>query len=250
LTQILSSTSSKASESCRCPAVVTVDKSRHWERRPSGSSCSAHPRPAQRLPPGPVVFPPGQAVSPPAEQGPSCHSTSPCAASRRGDNPRHRRRHGRRLVGQRRAQHRLRHVLGRLPACVVMGPNHGRVHRDRQPLSRHVAASLQFRQHPTPGAVGRPTPMAVVDRLPTPVGSRQIPQRRARPSPPQHPLDHLPMIPPRPTPARRPTRQQRLQSNPFHIGQVMTIMHTPATAAAQIRLRKHALYTSGDEWCN
>lgn len=48
----------------------------------------------------------------------------------------------------------------------------------------------------------------------------------ASPTPPEHPVDHHPVIGPPPTPTRRAIRQQRLQPSPFLISQIMTIKHT------------------------
>src|SRR6185312_11135344 len=48
----------------------------------------------------------------------------------------------------------------------------------------------------------------------------------ASPTPPEHPVDHHPVISPAPTPTRRAIRQQRLQPSPFLISQIMTIKHT------------------------
>src|SRR5438270_11518018 len=68
--------------------------------------------------------------------------------------------------------------------------------------------------------------MPVVDGLPIPIATGQIPPRAASPAPPEHPVDHHPVIGPAPTPTRRAIRQQRLQPSPFLISQIMTIKHT------------------------
>src|SRR5438270_7272718 len=68
--------------------------------------------------------------------------------------------------------------------------------------------------------------MPVVDGLPIPIATGQIPPRAASPAPPEHPVDHHPVIRPAPTPRRRAIRQQRLQPGPFLISQIMTIKHT------------------------
>ena len=67
--------------------------------------------------------------------------------------------------------------------------------------------------------------MPVVDRLPVPVIGREIPPRRPAPRPPDHPVDHQPVIGPTTTPPRASVGQQRLQSSPFLIGQIMAIQH-------------------------
>ena len=70
------------------------------------------------------------------------------------------------------------HVTGQFvtrPGGMVMRPDHGGVHADR-PLAAgglSVTTSAQAREHPPPGAIGRPAPMPVVDRLPRTVNRRQ-----------------------------------------------------------------------------
>src|SRR4051794_24675034 len=68
--------------------------------------------------------------------------------------------------------------------------------------------------------------MPVVDGLPVPVGGRQVPPRTPGARPPQHPVDHRPMIRPPTTPTRCRVRQQRLHPGPLLVAQIMPIMHT------------------------
>src|SRR3954452_24837912 len=68
--------------------------------------------------------------------------------------------------------------------------------------------------------------MPVVDGLPVPVGGGQVPPRTPGAGPPQHPVDHRPVIRPPTTPARCRVRQQRLQPRPLLVAQIITIMHT------------------------
>ena len=114
---------------------------------------------------------------------------------------------------------------------VLMSAHHRRVgcHRPTRvgaTLGGLVAAAAQLIQDLAPGTLGRPAAMPVIDGLPVPVATGQIPPRATRPRPPQHPVDHRPVIGPAPTPTRRAIRQQRLQPSPFPISQIMTIKHT------------------------
>jgi hypothetical protein len=114
---------------------------------------------------------------------------------------------------------------------MLMRPHHRRVGAHRPPrvgptLSGLVAATAQLIQDLTPGALGRPAAMSVIDGFPVPVATRQIPPRAPGPSPPQHPVDHRPVIGPASTPTRHAIRQQRRQPSPLPISQIMTIKHT------------------------
>lgn len=80
-------------------------------------------------------------------------------------------------------------------------------------------------QQPGPRPVGLPPPgEPLTDRLPRPITRRQIPPRSPCPQPPQHPVDHLPMILPGPPPAIQ-HRQQRSNPLPRHIRQLTTTRH-------------------------
>src|SRR5829696_5907084 len=68
--------------------------------------------------------------------------------------------------------------------------------------------------------------MPVVDGLPVSVDRWHIPPRQTATGPPEHPVDHRPVIGPPATPTRGLDRQQRLQPGPLRVGQVMTIKHT------------------------
>src|ERR687894_1589268 len=68
--------------------------------------------------------------------------------------------------------------------------------------------------------------MPVIDGLSVPVSTRQVPPRRATTGPPEHPVDHHPVIGPPSTPTRRAIGQQPLQPGPFLISQIMAIKHT------------------------
>src|SRR4051794_32419481 len=74
-----------------------------------------------------------------------------------------------------------------------------------------------------------------------PVAGWNIPPRRSRPGPPQDPVDHLPVIVPPTSPTRRPVRQQRLQSRPLCISQIVTIEHKTGLPGGRSRSVRHAL---------
>src|SRR5512143_2565544 len=63
--------------------------------------------------------------------------------------------------------------------------------------------------------------MPVVDGLPGAVLGRQVPPGTSRPGPMQHPIDHHAMVRPRP-PVQSVARQQRRQSGPLLVGQIVT----------------------------
>src|SRR3954469_24962230 len=65
--------------------------------------------------------------------------------------------------------------------------------------------------------------MPVVDGLPVPVLAGQVAPGCTGPGPPEHSVDHLPVIDPSATPAGRTVRQQRLQPGPFGVRQVMSV---------------------------
>src|SRR3954464_3242543 len=91
--------------------------------------------------------------------------------------------------------------------------------------------------------------MPAVQGAEVPVAGRHIPPRSSSPSPPQNPVDHLPVIEPPAPAARRPVRQQRLQPRPFGIGQVMPIEHGPGLPdpPAKIRETRPRLEPATDE---
>src|SRR3954464_5563732 len=69
-----------------------------------------------------------------------------------------------------------------------------------------------------------------------PVAGWNIPPRRSRPGPPQDPVDHLPVIVPPTSPTRRPVRQQRLQSRPLCISQIVTIEHKTGLPGRPVKI--------------
>src|SRR5664279_3827353 len=108
-----------------------------------------------------------------------------------------------------------------------MSPDHGPVHT-HGPLADSVicvAVGTQVIDHQPPCAVTGPAAVPGVHRLPIPITGRQIPPRRPRTGPPQHPVHHQPMIHPPATPFRCPIRKQALNPRPLLITQIMTILH-------------------------
>src|ERR687897_3453175 len=78
--------------------------------------------------------------------------------------------------------------------------------------------------------------MATVQGSEVPVAVRHVPPRRPGPGPPQDPVDHLPVIAPPASAARRPVRQQRLQPGPLPISQIVTIEHKPALPNPPVKI--------------
>lgn len=72
-------------------------------------------------------------------------------------------------------------------------------HRPIQ-LTSSISISLQRREQPIPRAIGGEAVMALPHRLPRTEPFRQITPRHPGPIPVDDALDHLPMIPKRPTP--------------------------------------------------
>src|SRR3954447_2438589 len=69
--------------------------------------------------------------------------------------------------------------------------------------------------------------MPVVDGLPMTELRRQVSPRRAGSGPPEHSVEHLPVIGPPATTARREVGQQQRHPVPLGIGQIVTIEHIP-----------------------
>jgi hypothetical protein len=88
-----------------------------------------------------------------------------------------------------------------------------------------IGTAAQLIENPLPRSITGPAAMAVVDGLPVPVDTRQVPPRGDTAGPPDHPVDHYAVIGPPATPTRGPVGQQLLQTSPLIIGQIMTIKH-------------------------
>jgi hypothetical protein len=101
-----------------------------------------------------------------------------------------------------RGQVERRRVAG--ASGVLMGTDHRGVHPHRPlhcvtGLRVLITTAAQLIKDPGPGPIRRPAAMPMVDGLPVPVVTMQIPPRTAGTSPPQHPIDHRSMIGPPPT---------------------------------------------------
>jgi hypothetical protein len=117
--------------------------------------------------------------------------------------------------------------MGRCAGGMLVGADYPGVDRHGPPRPfRGVGITAQLIQDALPGAVAGPAAMPVVGSLPVAVLRWQIPPRHPGPGPPEHPVDHLPVVCPPAAAARDPVRQQRLQSGLLLINQIMTIKHT------------------------
>src|SRR3954454_17505103 len=79
--------------------------------------------------------------------------------------------------------------------------------------------------------------MPVVDGLPVPVVRWDVAPRQPAAGPPEHPVDHRPVIGPTTTPLRLLAGQQRLQPGPFLIGQIVSIEHPLGLPHPLIKIR-------------
>jgi len=108
---------------------------------------------------------------------------------------------------------------------MLMSPVDSGVHRNR-PLNAadRILTDLDMFQQSGPRAVGFPPGEPLIDRLPRPIPLRQITPRSPCPQAPQHPVDHLPVIPPGP-PSTIQRWQQRSDPLPRRIRQLTTTSH-------------------------
>src|SRR5215207_2129135 len=79
--------------------------------------------------------------------------------------------------------------------------------------------------------------MPVVDGLPVPVVRWHVAPRQPAAGPPEHPVDHRPVIGPTTTPLRLLAGQQRFQPGPFLIGQIVSIEHPLGLPHPLIKIR-------------
>src|SRR3954449_8407134 len=79
--------------------------------------------------------------------------------------------------------------------------------------------------------------MPVVDGLPVPVVRWHVAPRQPAAGPPEHPVDHRPVIGPTTTPLRLLAGQQRLQPGPFLISQIVSIEHPLGLPHPLIKIR-------------
>src|SRR3954447_7825269 len=79
--------------------------------------------------------------------------------------------------------------------------------------------------------------MPVVDGLPVPVVRWHVAPRQPAAGPPEHPVDHRPVVGPTTAPLRLLAGQQRLQPGPFLIGQIVSIEHSLGLPHPLIKIR-------------
>ena len=74
---------------------------------------------------------------------------------------------------------------------------------------------LDLLEQTLPRPVGRPQPVAFIDRLPRPEPFGQVTPLNTGPNPVQNPGDHLPVVPP---PATTPVADRQERPQPFPLG--------------------------------
>ena len=79
--------------------------------------------------------------------------------------------------------------------------------------------------------------MPVVDGLPASERRRHIPPRDTTTGPPEHPVEHRAVIGPPPTATRGLVGQQRFQTSPFRIGQIVSMQHPPGLPHPALKIR-------------
>src|SRR3954451_18435969 len=79
--------------------------------------------------------------------------------------------------------------------------------------------------------------MPVRDSLPASERRRHIPPRDTTTGPPEHPVEHRAVIGPPPTTTRDLVGQQRFQTSPFHIGQIVSMQHPPGLPHPALKIR-------------
>src|SRR5215208_7228647 len=79
--------------------------------------------------------------------------------------------------------------------------------------------------------------MPVVDGLPVPERWLHIPPRDTTTGPPEHPVEHRAVIGPPATATRDLGGQQRFQTSPFRIGQIVSMQHPPGLPHPALKIR-------------
>src|SRR3954453_16917527 len=79
--------------------------------------------------------------------------------------------------------------------------------------------------------------MPVRDGLPASERRRHVPPRDTTTGPPEHPVEHRAVIGPPPTPTRDLVGQQRFQTSPFRIGQIVSMQHPPGLQHPALKIR-------------
>src|SRR5690625_897337 len=112
-------------------------------------------------------------------------------------------------------------------AVLVSATDRG-VDRDRPvKLTIRVGTDQQRIQDAVPGPIGGPGPMTLPHRLPGPEVGREIAPGDPAPVTVDDPLDHLPMIPPRPPRPGALSGEQGLDRLPLGVGQHASSAHPP-----------------------
>ena len=79
--------------------------------------------------------------------------------------------------------------------------------------------------------------MPVRDSLPASERRRHIPPRDTTTGPPEHPVEHRAVIGPPATATRDLVGQQRFQTSPFRIGQIVSMQHPPGLPHPALKIR-------------
>src|SRR5215210_986978 len=79
--------------------------------------------------------------------------------------------------------------------------------------------------------------MPVRDGLPAAERGRHSPPRDTTTGPPEHPVEHRAVIGPPPTTTRGLVGQQRFQTSPFRIGQIVSMQHPPGLPHPALKIR-------------
>src|SRR3954453_21471842 len=79
--------------------------------------------------------------------------------------------------------------------------------------------------------------MPVRNGLPASERRRHIPPRDTTTGPPEHPVEHHTVIDPPPTTTRDLVGQQRFQTSPFRIGQIVSMQHPPGLPHPALKIR-------------
>lgn len=110
--------------------------------------------------------------------------------------------------------------------------------------AHRVITDLDVFQQLRPGPIRFPAGEPLVDGLPGAVPLGQIAPRSPRPQPPQHPVDHLPVITPRTTTSIHP-RQQGLYPLPRRFRQLASTSHKINDQSARARTLARGLSRNG-----
>src|SRR5215218_3038537 len=79
--------------------------------------------------------------------------------------------------------------------------------------------------------------MPVRDGLPAAERRRHVPPRDTTTGPPEHPIEDRAVIGPPATATRNLVGQQRFQTSPFRIGQIVSMQHPPGLPHPALKIR-------------